>query len=133
LTDEEFRKSVLACLKHPGKAFVIDDGLTVKAWPSHDAAVRVPDYFTGGSMLRVVIVIDDGKEIVLGAENIDGVRSILRAFGLTQEGRRVLCSVYDPTRGNWLNADGTLCREQDAGPQFRHVETRVQVADVAIV
>lgn len=133
MTDSDFRAAVTAALEYPGRVFAIDGGLAVKAWPSYESAIVIPDYFAGGSMYRVAVVIDDASSVMLGAETLDGVRILIRAVALANVGRRVLVAIYDPVRCEWLNADGTACKEQDSGPQYRDVEVRVMVGSVAVV
>lgn len=132
-SDAEFRQSVRGALTTPGTAVEADDGVWVKAWPSHDWAVQVPAYFSGGSMYRVVFAIDGGDPIVLGAETMDGVRVIISAVARANAGRRVIVAISEPAGAyRWLNADGSPCKDQDSGPQFRAAETRVMVGSVGL-
>lgn len=132
-SDAEFRAAVNYCLAYPGHPFVIDDGLTVKAWPSYDKAVQVPDYFSGGAMYRAVFVVDGGAPLVLGAETMDGIRVIIAAVAKANAGRRVIVAISEPAGAyRWLNADGSPCKDQDSGPQFRAAECRVNVGSITL-
>lgn len=135
MTDPEFRAAVLACLAYPGRAFVIDDGLTIKAWPSHDKAVQIPDYFLGGSMIRVALHLDGSDTpIVLGAQDTTALKIICEMIGYRyarERGRLPNVAIYDPILSKWLNADGTATAKQD-GPQHRNVESDIRVGGTRV-
>ena len=69
--------------------------------------------------------------VVLGADTLDAVRHLVRMIGMTYPSlSRVLVAIE--CEGQHINADGTACREQGKGLQWRAVECRVAVGPVNV-
>jgi hypothetical protein len=131
--DAEVRLAVNNGLKTPGVPVEVDDGAWAKVYPSHDKAVQVPSYFAGGSMYRVAFIIDDRAPLVAGAETMDGVRVIIVAVAKANASKKVLVCISEPAGAfRWLNADGTPCKDQDSGPQYRACECRIVVGSITL-
>lgn len=81
------------------------------AWPSHRYRVTVEQ---------------PGKRDTYGVDMLDTVRSLIRALGMTTAGLTVAIEC----EGQHINADGTPCREQGKGLQFRAVESRVMIGSI---
>lgn len=143
MTDAEFRAKVMECLKYPGKAFEID-GVSLRVYPTYEVAIIIPEYFDGGNMIHVAL--HSGKSVA--PNHVFGVSPNFET-GDTRASLQVLCemigyrfardtgyspsvAIFDTVRGNWLNADGTLCKVQDAGPQRRAIELDVRIGSFRV-
>jgi hypothetical protein len=65
---------------------------------------------------------------VYGADKIEDVQAIIRMIGLTTNGYRVAIE----HAGQHINADGTPCKEQGKGLQWRNVEARIAIGSVNV-
>lgn len=67
---------------------------------------------------------------IFGADTIEAVQKLIRMIALTSTGGTLLVAIQDA--GTHINADGTPCKEQGKGLQYRAVEVRVMVGSVAV-
>jgi hypothetical protein len=72
-----------------------------------------------------------GKGGVCGWESLAHVREYIRVLGMANAGSE--CRVAIEHAGRHINADGTDCREQGKGLQWRNIEARVNCGSVVVV
>jgi hypothetical protein len=77
---------------------------------------------------RVTVERSGEQETVYGVDMIELVQRLIRMIGITTPGVRIAIE----HAGQHINADGTLCREQGKGLQFRACEVRVAIGSVNV-
>ena len=107
---------------------VSDDGLLVLMRPDVDVE-PLPAASEYAYRVTVGTWGTFGSSAVFGAISIDDVRSLIRSIGIATVGDLLVAIEHD---GKHINADGTLCREQGNGLQWRAVEARVQIGSVSL-
>ena len=141
MTDAEFKFAVMDLANSlPGLVAEVG-GVWIRAYPSHDKAVQIPEFFQGGNMVRValhftsMLGIEHEPEYVfgVGSDNKAGIGKLCELIGLRYgRDRHPVVAIYDPVQSLWLNADGTPCKNQDDGPQYRAIEVDVRVGSVRV-
>ena len=101
-----------------------EDGILVLMRPDVD----VEPLAAASEFAYRVTVESKGYREESGWDTLDAVRVFIRSFGMTFHGLRVAIEFG----GQHINADGSLCKEQAKGLQFRSVECRVAVGSVNV-